>query len=252
MRDLGVQRRLQQSDVRAESIAMRLGSLAKLSETEIALLFRVGRSPCEVHQARSLIQTPADQPTPQRFVISGWAARMRELRDGRRQIYQLILPGDALNWLPGAAAAEIIQCLTMVQAVNGMAVTLAMRDRTMWPGVATALEQAAAQDHAFLFDHVSRLGRQSAYERMAHLFLELHFRLTPVGLVHENSIPFPLTQEAIGDLLGLSVVHVNRTLQLMRRDDVIILRQGRLTMLDMAALQTASEFRPPKTAPGFA
>jgi len=234
------------SDVRSETIARRLGVLANLSPAETALLHDVGAGPTTVWTPRSLIETQAEYAL-QLFLISGWAARVCELKDGRCQFLQLILPGDALApHLQVCDRQQTIQCLTLSRTVDGTAIRLAARDSAKFPGIAAATELAAAHDRALLLDQVTRLGRQTAYERVANLFIELHYRCSQVGLVHADGLAFPLTQEAIGDLLGLSLVHVNRTLQLMRRESMIALKQGRLMLLNLPELQAIADFRPPQ------
>lgn len=237
------------SDVRSEAIARRLGSMMTLTSGETDFLHRVGAGPVSVWAARSMLELPTDEQAAPRYLISGWAARVRELQDGRRQLVHLILPGDVLTpQLQIHDRFELVQCLTMVQAVDGTAIRLAARDPARFPGIAAAAEIAAAHDRALLMEQIARLGRQTAYERVANLFFELFYRCKAVGLTHGDSFPFPLTQESLGDLLGLSVVHVNRTLQLMRREGLIQLRQGRLTLLNPAALASAAEFREPRVS----
>jgi len=248
-RGRGLERRRAISDVRFETIARRFAALTRLSQTELDLLHRIGAGPANIWPARSLLEAPGEDQEATRYIISGWAARVRELQDGRRQLVQVILPGDALTpTLQVRQRQQMIQCLTMVQTVDGAAVKLAARDGGKFPGIAAATELAAAHDRALLMEQITRLGRHTAYERMANLFLELHHRCNVVGLVHADGFIFPLTQESLGDLLGLSVVHVNRTLQLMRREGVIELKHGRLTLLDTEALKPAAEFRPPSLA----
>lgn len=245
----GLERRRSISDVRFETVARRLAALTKLAPTELDLLHRIGAGPANIWPARSLMDMPTDGHAAPRYLISGWAARVRELQDGRRQLVQVILPGDTLTpHLHVWQQQQVVQCLTMVQTVDGSGVKLAARDSAKFPGIAAATELAAAYDRALLMEQVTRLGRHTAYERMANLFLELHHRCNIVGLVHGDGFIFPLTQESLGDLLGLSVVHVNRTLQLMRREGVIELKHGRLTLLNMDALKLAAEFRPPSLA----
>lgn len=236
----------QTADVRAAMIARRLCSLNPLAPDEIDLLRRVGAGPANLWAPRSLIEQHASEHIAPRYVISGWAARIRELKDGRRQVVQLILPGDALQpHLRVRHSGQTVQCLTVVQTVDGSAVRLAARNITRYPGIAAAVDLAAASDRALLLNQVTRLGRQTAHERVANLFLELHDRLQPLGLVHGGGFAFPPTQESLGDLLGLSIVHVNRTLQLMRREGQITLKQGRLTLTDLPALQAIGDYTPP-------
>jgi CRP-like cAMP-binding protein len=86
-----------------------------------------------------------------------------------------------------------------------------------------------------------RLGRQTAYERMAHLLLELHARLTEIGEARGDSFNLPVKQEVLADALGLSLVHVNRTLQQMRRDRLVDMRGAQMTFLDRGALEAAAD-----------
>jgi CRP-like cAMP-binding protein len=85
-------------------------------------------------------------------------------------------------------------------------------------------------------DQVVRLGRRSALERLAHLIMEVHERLQRTGLADRATLPWPLTQEAMADVLGLSIVHVNRTLQQLRREGLITLRAGRAVIPDVERL----------------
>ena len=88
------------------------------------------------------------------------------------------------------------------------------------------------------------MGQRQADRAMCHLFCELAARLRVVGLVQGSSYEFPLTQEDLGDLLGLSSIHVNRTLQELRGSDLISLQGGVLTINDEAKLAKMSGFKP--------
>ena len=79
---------------------------------------------------------------------------------------------------------------------------------------------------------------------MAHLLCELYVRLKAVGLTNGNGYAFPLTQAEFGDAVGLSTVHVNRTLQDLRGEGLITLRNGSLAVLDWDGLKEAGEFDP--------
>jgi CRP-like cAMP-binding protein len=94
-----------------------------------------------------------------------------------------------------------------------------------------------------------RLGRQTALERTAHLFLELRQRLAAVGLADGARFPLPLTQEVLADTLGLSIVHMNRTLQQLRREGLVEVKSGWARLLDPAALAARCAFAAPAPAP---
>jgi CRP-like cAMP-binding protein len=91
-------------------------------------------------------------------------------------------------------------------------------------------------------EHVVSLGRRSASERMGHLFCELHLRLEMVGLLDGLGYDMPVTQADLGDLLGLSTVHVNRSLQELRRAGLISLQGRHLTIQDLDGLRELSFF----------
>jgi hypothetical protein len=91
---------------------------------------------------------------------------------------------------------------------------------------------------------IVNIGQRSARERIAHLFCEMFLRLESVGLAEVFSCDFPLTQTDIAETTGLTSVHVNRTLQELRREGLIVLERQRLTIPDMLALQRVGLFNP--------
>lgn len=102
----------------------------------------------------------------------------------------------------------------------------------------TALHPEIDERLSHCFRAIVRLGCLDAYEKTANLLLEIAERL---GAGEGESIEFPLTQELLADLLGLSQVHVNRTLQQLRRDKLIELQSGRLTF-QPELLRTAGQY----------
>jgi CRP-like cAMP-binding protein len=100
------------------------------------------------------------------------------------------------------------------------------------------------RERTLLAEQIVRVGRRSAYERVAHLILELLHRL---HLVHEadgRSYELPLTQEILGDALGLSLVHVNRTLRRLRKEGLIRMEGDVLIIDDLDRLMEIAEFDP--------
>jgi len=192
------------------------------------------------------------------FILAGWACRQRLLPDGRRQIFSLMLPGDAIGFSPEASplTTASVVALTKVAIAHlepplGAATPpLTQADNASDVlGFADHMRLSAFLDEALLLDHVVRLGRQTAYERTAHLMLELHWRSTLIGQADDRSFTLPLTQEVLADVLGLSIVHVNRTLQHLRRDHLIEVTGPRVVLLDPAALTIIADFQPPVKIP---
>jgi CRP-like cAMP-binding protein len=178
------------------------------------------------------------------FVIrSGWAIRYRMLQDGRRQILNFALPGDVLGLSPtyrrisGHSVAALTHMETAV--VSSSQIEQIYRDH---PRMAAALNWATARDYAMLAEHVVRLGRQTAYERTAHLILELWDRLRIVDMTQDHNFVFPFTQEEIADTLGLSTVHVNRTLKRLRQEGLITVARRRVIIHDVSHLRQIAEY----------
>jgi CRP-like cAMP-binding protein len=219
--------------------------LAELSAAEVQMLQLLTR------QTRSYLPREElwneSKPSAPRIVISGWACRQRTLGDGRRQIVSFVLPGDPCHSLerPTIPGMCTVVALTAVVVADARVVETAVNEqRSDYPGLASAVRLLATHENLLLQDHIVRLGRQTAYERVVHLLLELRERLGTVSMVAQNVFPLPLTQEVLADALGLSIVHVNRTLQQIRRDGMLEFRGGSVTILDLDAMYAVADFMP--------
>jgi biotin operon repressor len=112
------------------------------------------------------------------------------------------------------------------------------------PTLAIELWRQTALEAAIAREWLTNLGRRSAYGRLSHLFCEMWYRLRMAGLTEDHSYDFPVTQGELADALGLSVVHVNRTLQQLRAEGLIAAHSPRIRLLDLSRLQAAAEFDP--------
>lgn len=223
-------------------VARRLQAFATLSPEANALIRSLADA--QTHPAGAEIHGERSSPPKARFVLTGWAARVRGLSDGRRQIISFALPGDGLGlWLrPHPLALVSTVAVTPVTTVDAAPLVKALQQPEPPAGLAEALRISAGMDEALLLDQVVRLGRQTAYERIGHLLLELSDRLTEVGLAHHGDFPMPLTQEAMADATGLSIVHVNRILQQLRREKLLDLRSGHARLLDPDRLRSIADY----------
>lgn len=212
----------------------RLKRFAPLQDDDAeALEARLGR--IEAYPAGKDLELIGSPPL---FVLSGWACLAHSLRDGRRQILAFLLPGDGVGF----------DLLTRSQRSMDVLALTPLKVRYAQPGFSVGTERlgrafagAAAAQQGRMIDQMVRLGRQTAYERMAHLLLELHGRLAEIGETRGESFNLPVKQEILADALGLSLVHVNRTLQQIRRDKLIDVRGAQVTLLDRTGLETASD-----------
>lgn len=178
-------------------------------------------------------------PAKQLIIVSGWACDLRILPDGRRQIFSFLLPGDTIEARDaGGVGSRGVIALTRLEVVDsGRQLAADTEHRDMLLG---ALSSAALRREERLYDHLVRMGRLTAKERVIHLLLELRERLDRVGLVEGETFKIPLTQEIFADSLGLSVVHISRTLKLLRREGSVCVSSGSVTIRDPKRLASVS------------
>ena len=179
------------------------------------------------------------------LIVSGWAYRHKTLPDGRRQIMALLTAGDmcCVQALFSGSIDHTIGTLAASRvAMVPRSEFLALTDER--PQVTRALWRASLIDMAILREWVVRLGQRSADERMAHLLSELLLRLEAIGLVQNDGFELPVTQTELAEVLGLSSVHVNRVLQSMRREGLISLQGGWVTVHDRGRLEALASFDP--------
>ena len=231
----------------ADVVLRRLGALAPLSDREAALVLGLA-SQRQTHAPGSELYGEGHILGRPKVILSGWACRARVLSDGRRQIFTFLTPGDAIGLCAQPEARALSTTLALTRVTTADATVLAdaiAQGAPRYGGLAAAAAAAGKLEEARLLDHLVRLGRQTAYERLAHLFLELRWRLAVVGLGSESRFPLPLTQEVLADALGLSIVHVNRTLQQLRREKLLEVRNGFVELLQPEVLIATADFCPP-------
>lgn len=181
------------------------------------------------------------------LLAEGFAARTMILRDGRRQIVTLHLPGDILN----LEALFLDRLDYRVEIMVPSRVVALPRDE-----LSEVFETEPSLRRLFMRDMlitgsifrqwIVNAGRRRALPRMAHLFCEQITRCRAIGLTCDNhqSCPFPLTQDSLGDATGLTIVHVNRTLRTLRERELAVLEKRTLIVKNWDGLVALAEFDP--------
>lgn len=186
----------------------------------------------------------ADADYAKVFLIrEGWAVRYKLLASGDRQIINFALPGDFLGFNASIfrRSDHYIAAKTHLRAF-ALDIPPFRKMLSSHPSLALAMAWANAHEEAMLAERITSLGRRSARQRMAHLFCELWRRLELLDLATQDSFPLPVTQEDLGDTLGLTVVHVNRTLRRLCLDGLVAREHGRIRVVDKAGLEQVAGF----------
>jgi CRP-like cAMP-binding protein len=184
-----------------------------------------------------------DKPKFVSILVDGFAARYKLLQSGRRQIVSFNIAGDALD-----VQSLYIEAMDHHVCTLGVSTILMIPHEALLdlfdrrPSVAATVWRSTLIDASVFREWVTNVGRRDAYQRMAHLLCEVMTRMKAIGLVEGQTCQLPLTQAELGDATGLSTVHVNRTLQLLRSDKLIRFRAGSLTILNWEGLRRAGQF----------
>ncbi len=179
------------------------------------------------------------------LLLSGWMARAKDLPSGQRQLAELNVPGDFVD-LHGFTLKRLDHDLITVSRCRiALVPHERLKDMTeRYPHLVRVFWLMTNIDAAIQREWTLSHGRRTAIGRMAQLFCELNVRLGLVDLSHNDSFDFPLTQVELSECLGLTSVHVNRTLQELRRRGLVEFHNRRVTILDLSLLKDVAEFDP--------
>ena len=176
-------------------------------------------------------------------LYAGWAFRYKTLSDGRRQILNFLLPGDLI----GLQQEFSDGAMHGIEAVTDISLCVFPSDG-LWelfrryPSLGYDITWLAAREEGMVDDNLLTAGRRTAAERVAMLLMHLFRRLERLGLVQDGSVAFPINQQHIADMLGLSLVHTNKTLRRLQQLGLHEIRNGRLWLLNPKALQRLADY----------
>ena len=179
------------------------------------------------------------------FVKDGYAVRYKLLRNGKRQILNVVLPGDIVG-LPGSFFERALYSVTAISdfTMNVCPIESYVQLCYQRPQFGLALTWFAVQEASTYAEHVIDVGRRTPIERLSHFLLELHARLKAVGRADETKFSLPFSQEVMADVLGLSVPHLNRMMQQLRAEKLIADRDRQVEFKDAEAMQTLAHYQP--------
>jgi CRP-like cAMP-binding protein len=176
---------------------------------------------------------------------SGFLCRQKIIADGQRQIVSIHMAGDMVNMQNSLlkTADHNVQALTEAEVVliSGQAI---VELATARPNVAIAMWLDTLIDGSIFREWIANVGRRDARSKTAHILCEFALRQERAGLAARGRYDLPMTQEQLGDALGLTLVHVNRTLKALEQAGLISRKRRSVTISDWNGLRAAGDFDP--------
>jgi CRP-like cAMP-binding protein len=191
----------------------------------------------------SVLKFEGDKHSAIFCVLDGWLSLSKSLEDGQTQIIDFALPGDFVD----VAGADGATCSVTVKAVTGSTIAVVpvavwkklMKDSPEAQGIDAKMAAAA---RARISERMLRLGKGSAEKRVAYALLELCTRIYASDPAVTDSFHIPLRQQQLGDFVGLSSVHVCRTLRRLVRQNIISMRDHmNINIIDVALLSSLAD-----------
>ncbi|HEU0044958.1 Crp/Fnr family transcriptional regulator [Sphingomonas sp.] len=225
-----------------EPLARKLAIHTDISreERDALLSIRFDRRPVRSHEQLFRGAGPASHCY---VLLDGYAARYKLLRNGSRQILNVLMRGDMVGTQRCLfrRADHDVEMLT-----QGTVATIAAAEMheilSAYPNLAHAIWSETLFDAGIQSEWIVNLGRRDAAARLAHLFCELGVRHEQQGLGRRTDFALPLTQSHIADCAGLTAVHVNRVLRLLSEAGLIERHRGQIGIQDWAALTKMAGF----------
>jgi CRP-like cAMP-binding protein len=177
------------------------------------------------------------------IVIDGFGLRYKIMSDGKRQVFNISLPGDMVGY-PACFFDQALYSVTALTKVTACTITFSDMAEMFgsFPRLAMALFWSTANETAMFGEHLTDVGRRNAYERVAHFVLEMSARLSEIGMGDGRTFIMPLSQAKIADVVGLSVPHINRMLRRLRDERLIEMKGSQIQIIDYDSLAALADF----------
>lgn len=220
----------------------KLSSFIDLGDVDSQLLAELEKNN-RAYKKRDEVWTLDDEINNLHVVQKGWLMSYTILQDGRRQVLEIHYPGDVIG-LPDipfkhstSNLVAIEDCVLCPFPKSSVDVIFSKS-----PRLTALLFTLAMIDKAINLDRLRVLGRMSARERLAHILLEIHSRLTLTKGVLDNGFRFPLSQFDLADALGLTNVSVSNAFGKLEAEELISRNSGNIQLLNVESMIQMSDY----------
>ena len=225
-----------------QALADRLAGRVSLSEPDRAALLALPHVRRDMAAGEYLIHE-RDAPSHCCLMLSGFSYRHKIVANGGRQILAVHMAGDMVdlqNVFFGSSDHNV-QTLTPCEvalipraALEELALSRSALGKALW--------METLVDGSIFREWIANVGRRTSRERIAHFLCEFAVRLEAAGLGESCAYELPMTQEQLGDVVGLTAVHVNRTLMSLDREGLTERTRRSVIIRDWKGLARAGDF----------
>ena len=224
------------------SLLRRLTVVSGLDEPDKAAIRALPVAVRQWEGGRTIV-ADGQRPTDCCLVVEGFCVRSKTTINGQRQILSIHIPGE----IPDLQSLHLHRMdhdlMSLVPSTLGFVSHAALRTLTREkPNVAEALWRDTLIDSAIFREWIVNVGQRPATSRLAHTALELRRRLAVAGKAAGDTFEMPLTQEQIGEALGITPVHANRVIKQLREEGIVDISRGRVAVLNEAKLAELAQF----------
>jgi CRP-like cAMP-binding protein len=230
------------NDALHAALLERLRTSSAISEDDVREILAL---PITVKQypAERTVVSDGQRSTDCCLIADGFCVRSKTIADGKRQILSIHIPGEIPDLMSLFLHVMDHDLSTLTPCTIGLISheTLQKLHRRR-PNVAEIFWRDTLIDAAMFREWIVNVGQRPAPARLAHVMAELRERLKVIGRADGNSFEMPLTQEQVGDALGITAVHANRVIRQLREDGIVDLHRGRVAVLNEAKFQELADF----------
>ena len=225
-----------------EKLLLKIRARDELSALEEAALRRLPGPPLKIPADKTIIRA-GEELTSSTLLLDGFMCRYKDLRNGTRQVSELQVPGDFVDLHSFTLKRLDHSIMTLTPCLITTVAHNDLREITeTFPHLTRILWFATNLDAAIHREWMLSLGRRTAVARIAHLICELRVRLSLVGLADCSTFCLPLTQTDMAECMGLTAIHVNRTLRTLRERGLVTIHRGTVHISNLAELERVGEF----------
>lgn len=230
------------SDAIRAALISRLRISSGISEDDIreieALPIVVQHFPAESYVVRD-----GERATDCCLIADGFCVRSKTIASGNRQILSLHIPGEIPDLMSLFLHVMDHDLMTLTPCTLGLINHETLRKlHHRRVTLAEMFWRDTLIDAAMFREWIVNVGQRPAPARLAHVMIELRERLRLIDRVDGNDFEMPMTQEQIGEALGITAVHANRVIKQLRQEGIVEFHRGRVKVLDEGKFLELADF----------